>query len=174
MKKKNIIIILVIAALLVIVGVTAFLNSRDLEGKKQMQREAKIIIKEGEKELETIGLDDLLGLGPEEFRANLDTSDSGPQEHIYTGIQLNKVLESIGEDIGDYLNIIVKAIDGYTVAFNSGEVLEDGNIYIAYMIDGKPLAPKEEGGSGPYQIIVRKDQFSQRWCKYVTEIILRK
>lgn len=31
----------------------------------------------------------------------------------------------------------------------------------------------EKRGSGPYQIIIRKDQFSQRWAKYVLEIELQ-
>ncbi len=174
MKKQNIIIISVIAVLLAVVGIAVFLNFQGLEAKRQMQKEAKIIIKEGEKELKTIGLDYLLGLGPEDFNANLDTSDSGPKKHIYTGVELREVLESMDIDAKNYLNIIVRAIDGYTVAFNSGEVLDDNNIYIAFQIDGKALGTRKEGGSGPYQIIVKGDQFSQRWCKFVTEIILKK
>ena len=69
--------------------------------------------------------------------------------------------------------VIVRAIDGYTVALSIEEVLDEENVYLAYAIDGKPLRSKSQGGSGPYQLIVRKDQFSQRWCKFVVEIEIR-
>lgn len=57
--------------------------------------------------------------------------------------------------------ITVRAVDGYTVPLNSEEILDEDNVYLAYKIDGETM---------PYQIIIRKDQFSQRWCKDVVEI----
>lgn len=62
---------------------------------------------------------------------------------------------------------------GISAYLNSDYVLDDDNIYLAYMMDGEPLKSREDGGSGPYQIIIRKDQFSQRWAKYVLEIELQ-
>ena len=35
------------------------------------------------------------------------------------------------------------------------------------------LKNKSQGGSGPYQVIARKDPYSQRWCKFVMEIDLQ-
>ncbi|MDZ7837619.1 MAG: hypothetical protein U5N58_06515 [Actinomycetota bacterium] len=46
-------------------------------------------------------------------------------------------------------------------------------MYIAIEKDGQPLGDKDSGGSGPYQIIVKKDTFSQRWCKFLVELELK-
>ncbi len=69
--------------------------------------------------------------------------------------------------------MIVRATDGYTIALSPKEVKDEDNVYLAYKLNGKLLKRKEEGGSGPYQVIIRKDEFSQRWCKFVVEIELK-
>ncbi|MFO7928200.1 MAG: molybdopterin-dependent oxidoreductase [Candidatus Humimicrobiaceae bacterium] len=172
MDRKNTIIIVLVAVLAVAVGVAAFLNSGNLTEKRKMQQEAKVVLKDRDGEIETIGLGYITGLHPVEFSATLDTSNSGPREQLYTGIELKKIFSSLGIDSRDYSTVLVKAVDGYTVALTMEEVLKESNIYLAYQMNGESLGTKEEGGSGPYQLIVREDQFSQRWCKFVTEVIL--
>ena len=76
-------------------------------------------------------------------------------------------------DIGGYNTVIAKAIDGYNVAYEVAEVQDEDNIFIAIARDGKPLGSKSTGGSGPYQLIVSKDAFSQRWCKFVIELEIK-
>jgi hypothetical protein len=174
MKKRNTIIIVSVSVVLAfVVGLFAFLNAGNLSQKKILQEEALILISAEGKTLGTVSMDIIEGIGPADFSANLDTSDSEPQEHIYTGVLLNDVLKNLGINASDYSSLIVKAIDGYTVAFTTSEVLEEDNIYLAVKRDGEPLGTKSTGGSGPYQIIVRKDAFSQRWCKFVVEMELK-
>jgi hypothetical protein len=67
---------------------------------------------------------------------------------------------------------VIKGVDGYAVALTSNEVLQDDNVYLVFEKDGKQMKGKKRGGSGPYQVIIRQDQFSQRWCKFVTEIVM--
>lgn len=173
MKKKNTIIISsVVAVLLIIVAVTAVLNAGDVEEKKALQLEAVIRVTSEGEVLGNIDMDMVAETGPVDFSADLDTSDSGPEEHLYTGIPMSGLFENMDIDVSDYSTVIAKAIDGYNVAYNASEVSEDDNIYIAIKRDGQPLGTKSTGGSGPYQVIVRKDDFSQRWCKFVIELEL--
>lgn len=65
------------------------------------------------------------------------------------------------------------AADGYTVALTGDEVRMEDNVYIVYEQAGKDLGIREDGGTGPYRLIIRKDEFAQRWNKYLMEIELQ-
>ena len=103
----------------------------------------------------------------------LKSSGKPPVDTSYTGVELKALLENLEIDTAGKTQVITKAVDGYTVALSLAEVLEDDNVYIVYKRDGKDLGAREEGGSGPYQIVIRKDQFGQRWNKYLMEIELQ-
>lgn len=167
MNKNKIYI--AIGILIIVVGVFAFMNRELVKDKGYAQENAEVIVKKGD--LETVlGYESIKALGEVDFSAILDTSTSDPEEHTYTGVPLKKVIEETGISLNEKDKVVIRAIDGYTVAFTIDEVLDEDNVYMAYGMDGKPLKSKSKGGSGPYQIIVRKDQFSQRWCKFVVEI----
>ncbi|HZK38217.1 MAG TPA: molybdopterin-dependent oxidoreductase [Clostridia bacterium] len=170
MSKKTIFV--VIAILIVIVGIFAYLNSGYIKDKKEMHINAEIIVKEGDKEI-LLTFNEIRELGEEEFKANLKSSGNPAEEHSYTGVPLKNVIKKANTDVEDKAQVIVRAVDGFTSAYNMSEVLEDNNMYLAYMMDDELLKGQEDGGDGPYQIIVRKDQFSQRWAKYVLEIELQ-
>ena len=174
MKKRNIIIIITVIAVLVIaVGILAFINAGNTEEKKMLEEEAIILIKSAGQKLGEVDMNLIRNIGLEDFSANLDTSDSEPEEHLYSGVLLNDVLAALGIDASGYSMVVAKAVDGYNVAFDASEIQEENNIYLVTMRDGKPLGTKSSGGSGPYQIIARKDAFSQRWCKFVIELELK-
>lgn len=162
----------IIVILIIIMGVFAFMNREIVKDVQEAQENREIIVKDDQGETKLI-FDDIVQLDEEEFTATLDTSDTDPEEQSYTGIPLIKVIEKAGITIEDKNQIIVRGIDGYTVAFGTQELMDKDNLYLAYKHNGKFLKSKREGGSGPYQIIARKDQFSQRWCKFVVEIELR-
>ena len=136
MKKRNIIIIVAVTAvLLIIVGVFTYLNAGSVDEKKKLEEEAIILIKSQDKELARIDMALLEKTGIKDFTANLDTSDSEAQKHVYSGVLLNELLESLGIDINEYSTVIAKAVDGYTVALNAAEVVQPDNIYIAVKMD---------------------------------------
>jgi hypothetical protein len=173
MKKKNLIIVItVLAVLAVVVAAAAFLNAENARQKKEQESSAYIVVKKGGVELADVDMDSIRSMGEVNFPANLDTSETGPVSHKYTGVPLIKVLDSLGVEIAGARTVIVRALDGYTVAFDVSEIEDKDNIYIAYKIDGQYLGNRSQGGSGPFQIIVRKDPYSQRWCKFVMEIDL--
>ena len=166
--KKPIIITLII--LVVIVGITAYLNQKEVANKGLLQEKALIAIKADGQEVEQINFAFIKEQGELTFNKELDTSDSEPRDHRYTGVPLKNIITGVGIELADRQQIIVRAIDGYTVALTSTEVLADDNIYLVYKKDGQYLKGKKEGGSGPYMIVIRRDQFGQRWCKFVIEV----
>jgi DMSO/TMAO reductase YedYZ molybdopterin-dependent catalytic subunit len=172
-KKTTIIIIVLVAVLAVALGVTAYLNMGDFKEKKAQQENAIIVIKSGDKKLAEVNMDYITGLGEKEFKANLKKSGKQPVEHSYTGVPMKNLFENLKIDTGNVSLVVLKAIDGYTSALTLSEVMEDDNVYIAYKIDGKSLGNEENGGDGPYMAIIRKDSYSQRWCKFLTEIDLQ-
>ena len=176
-KTKNmkiiIIIIAIVAVLAVALGVTAYLNMGNVKEKKIQQENAIIEIKSGDKKLAEVNMDYITGLGEKEFKANLKKSGKPPVEHSYTGVPMKNLFGKLKIDTGNVYSVVLKAIDGYTSALTLNEVIEDDNVYIAYKIDGKSLGNKDNGGDGPYEAIIRKDPYSQRWCKFLIEIDLQ-
>lgn len=166
MNKKITIIVAVLAA---IVGITAFLNLKSVEVKKELQENAKFILKENGKEIATLDMKEIRTLGETEFEANLKKDGKDPIPYTYTGVPLKNIFEKYGVSLEDKSAVVVAAIDGYTVAVDIDKILEDDNVYLAYMREGESIGNRENGGKGPYQMIISKDQFSQHWCKYAVE-----
>jgi hypothetical protein len=167
---KKVIIILLL--LVVIVGVTAVLNRTGIEEKVASQRDAILYIVSNDFEAQ-VDFGTIMELQEVEFPAVLKKSGQPAVDTSYTGVQLNDVFRKIGVNTEEKTQVITKAVDGYVVALSMKEVLEDDNVYIVYRRDGKDLGRKEDGGSGPYQIVIRKDPFGQRWNKFLMEIELK-
>lgn len=167
MSKRNVIIIIIVLAL--IVSIFAFINRSMVKDKKEVHENAEILLVKDE-EKTTLGFDEIKEIGEEEFKADLKSSGNPAKEHTYTGVPLKEILKKANISLGENAQIVVRSVDGFTVALDIDEVLEDDNIYLVYNIDGESIGSKEDGGSGPYQVIIRNDQFSQRWSKYVVEI----
>lgn len=104
------------------------------------------------------------------FSASLHTNGQDPVEKSFGGVPLIDVFKSIGVDISGAAQIIFKAADGYTTAVSPEEVNDPDNVYVVYERDGKPSGTMVQGGTGPIEIVIRKDAFSQRWCKYLQQI----
>jgi len=172
-KKLWIIIIAIVAVLAIALGITAYLNMGNIGEKKALQENAIIVIKSGDKELAQANMDLITSLGEKEFKANLKKSGKPPVEHSYTGVPMKNLFSELKIDTANVTTVILKAIDGYSSALTLDEVMEDDNVYIVYKMDGKSLGTAENGGDGPYMALIRKDLYSQRWCKFLTEINLQ-
>jgi len=159
-----------ILILLVVVFLAALsMNKSEIESRRILLESSTIeVISEDQSDM--VGLEVLQYLGLEEFEAVLDTSSTDASLYKYSGVQLVKLLASLGYEIDGKDMIIATGADGFSVAYSGEEVLEDGNIYIAVMEEGKYLGGIEDGGSGPYEIIVINDSFSNRRCKWITGI----
>lgn len=166
MKKQNKIIIAIISILVVVIGMTAFLNKDNVKEKTTLNNDAIFIAKYKGEIIKQYTMAEIRALGEMSFTAIKDTSSSEPVEHTYLGVPLIKVFEDAGVEVFSDDVIVNLAADGYAVALEAEKVLEAENVFITYMVDDQPIGTREEGGNGPYQIIVSKDQFSQYWCKY--------
>lgn len=165
MKK----ILTIIGALAVIVGVTAYLNLGDLAFKKESQENAVFLIKCGGQEAK-VDMSLVKSLPKVDFEANIKKSGKDPVKHIFTGAPLRKIFEAVNVSFDGKEKVIVKAVDGYTSAITMDEAMQEDNVYIVYAIDNKPLGKKEDGGAGPFELVIKNDPFSQRWCKFVSEV----
>ncbi len=167
MKKRAAIIISIIVILTIVLIISLNLNKASIEKQKEILANAQIILVYDEKAI-ILNRDDIILYG-ENFEAVLDTSSTEPTTHTYTGVMLKDLLNKKNVKFQNK-TIIIKAVDGYQVAYSSEEVSMDKNVYIAFMEDGKYLGSRDSGGRGPYESIVVSDNFSNRRCKWITEI----
>lgn len=107
------------------------------------------------------------------FPAVVRSSGSKPVETEYKGIELAKLFTTLDIDLSGYTKITFNASDGYRIILTIEEIKEPSNVYLTFERDGEILKSKKQGGNGPFQLIIRRDPFSQRWIKHVDEIILQ-
>lgn len=107
------------------------------------------------------------------FPAVVRSSGAKPVETEYKGVELTELFNSLDIDISNYEKATFNASDGYRIIISIEEILEPSNVYLTFERDGENLKSKKQGGNGPFQLIIRRDPFSQRWIKHVNEIILQ-
>ena len=105
----------------------------------------------------------------ETFPSVVRSSGQKPVETEYTGIELSKLFEGLGVKPSE--KITLNAEDGYRIVILREELEEHHNVYLAFARDGEYMLSRKKGGNGPYQLVIRRDPFSQRWIKHVDEII---
>ncbi|HSH34830.1 hypothetical protein [Schnuerera sp.] len=106
------------------------------------------------------------------FPAVVRSSGNKPVETEYKGIEMSKLFYSLDLDISQVEKITFNASDGYRIILSIEEINEPNNVYLTFEKDGKPMKSKRQGGNGPFQLVIRRDPFSQRWIKHIEEIIL--
>ncbi|WP_313343343.1 hypothetical protein [Sedimentibacter sp.] len=106
------------------------------------------------------------------FPAVVRSSGQKPVETEYKGIELIKLLNENRIEIDKFKKATFNASDGYRIILDMAEINEQSNVYLCFERDGENLKSKNQGGNGPFQLIIRRDPFSQRWIKHVNEIIL--
>lgn len=169
MNKTTKAAIFIIIILIVIFFAALLLNKSEIESRRELLESSAIEVKS--KDLsDKVDLETLQSIGLEDFEAVLDTSTTEASLLDYSGVQLIKLLASLGYEINGKDIIIATGADGFSVAYSGEEVLDYGNIYIAVMEEGNYLGGIEDGGRGPFEIIVINDSFSNRRCKWVTGI----
>jgi hypothetical protein len=113
--------------------------------------------------------EELFDLELREFRTIMNTSSGSSDNIDCEGASLRSLLEHAGIPFRRTSTISAHGADGYVATYSGAEV-EDESIYLVLFVDGVPLEGRKAGGMGPFMTVVRRDQFAQRWCKYLTEI----
>lgn len=168
MKNKWLLAIILVLA--IGVGLLAWFHGRRVSGMDP----ASLAVKVQGEEVGTISLEEIAALGGEEFPKVLRSSGKEPRENMYTGVPLSKVLDAVKPGlVTQEVQVSVMASDGYAVSYSGADVLRPEHIYLVWLMDGKPLGSKAEGGMGPLMVITRQDEFGQTWCKYAIEADIR-
>ncbi len=169
MKKQTMIVGVSITALLALILVLLYLN-----GSFSGNIESRVIFfyDKGE-EIATIDEEYLLKMPGETFKAVIRSSGKKPEDAEFEGVEVSKLFEELNIETEGKEQILFRAADGYVSALSLDEVLTKDNTYIAYKMNGEQLKTKSQGGNGPFQLIIKKDPFSQRWCKYLQEVELQ-
>lgn len=170
MKKTVIIIMSVLAA---IIAFTAYLNKDYASERAEVESKAGFVIKNNGTAVSTLYLNDIKSAGEESFKAILKTNGKEPEYFNYEGTQIKKLIKAAGIDLSEKSAVIVTAVDGYSIAYSIEDILSESNAYLSYARDGKLLKNREEGGKGPYQVIILSDKFSNRRCKHAVEMDVR-
>ncbi len=165
MNKRIWLIAGIIILLAAGVALFAMLNSQGLQNSRD-----DVVVVTYKDQTETFDIDYLKGLPKTTFAANLDTNGQDPVEKSFGGVPLIDVLKSVGVDLSGASQIVFKAADGYATAVTPEEASDVDNVYVVYERDGKPSGTLARGGTGPIEIVIKKDAYSQRWCKYLREI----
>lgn len=169
MNKREYIVIATLVILSIIIYISLKLSRVSIEEQKNILENAQIILIDGEDKI-IIDIDKIRSIKEEDFEAVLDTSTTDSKTHKYTGAELKSILSHYNIETDNKKSVILSGVDGYSVAYSIDEVLQDKNIYIAYMEDDIYLGERDNGGRGPYEAIVLSDQFSNRRCKWLIKI----
>ncbi len=173
MNKQTKIIIGVFVCMGVILGVTVYMGRDDLAVRTELNNDAIFTIMEEGQKVREYTMSEIQAMGETHFKANLKSSGQAAIEYTYQGVLMKTILENAGVNFEGKNAAIVTAVDGYVVSVGMDKLMDDENVYLAYMREGELIGTYEEGGRGPYMMIISKDQFSQYWCKYAYSVELQ-
>jgi hypothetical protein len=164
MKKIHWIILLLIAAVAIIsAGFLVFFSAEEDAIITVRYNDTEIVIT---RDILTQTTDKLT------FPAVVRSSDSKPVETTYQGVEFNKLLSALGIDSANIDKVTFDASDHYRVILSGDEIRDPLNVYIVFERDGALMTSAGKNGDGPFQLVIRKDAFSQRWIKHLNEIII--
>lgn len=159
MQKKAIFVIL--AILVLIIALFAWLNR---PAEDVASGELAIVIDNRIAAVYTLA--DLEAMETVELQKEIVSGSGDNQSGLFTGVALRTVLTAADPKwAAGAQTVIATAEDGFTASFSVAEVEDNDNILVAYMLDHEELAGREDGGKGPFRIVVRDDAFGNR-CVY--------
>ena len=173
MKKASKTVYVNLGVLLVIVVVLAALNRGDPELRRALEENREFLIRIEGEHAATVGLQDLLDLGPEEFLASIATSASAPSDVSFRGVELRVLLEKLRIETSSAGYILVSGLDAYYSPLAIAEVEKEETVYVCFSMDGEILKSQSEGGFGPFLLVIRGERYAQRWCKYVEAVDIK-
>jgi len=166
---SNIIVISTIFILTAAVVILAVLSGSQNIKRIERQDNAVFVIKADGREY-NVTMDIINNIGITDFTADKKNSGLSPVSVKYQGVPLKTICDELDIDISGFKNCVASAADGFYTSVPIGKVEDEDNVWIAVGLDNKSLLKREDGGDGPYMLVVRKDTFSQYWCKYLVEL----
>ena len=165
--KSTIAIIIVLCVLIPAVAILAVLHRGNMEERLELQAAGEFLITSGDDTI-SISMQDLAEIGT----ADVSSSPRG-ELRSFTGVPLVRIFDHFGIDYSEASTIVFTSLDGFVTAISIGEALDETNTFVVFEEDGAPLGTREEGGRGPYMIVIALDPFPNRWARYLMEITLQ-
>lgn len=169
MTKQMKISLVILGTLLALAAVFAVLNLQNLAGKKAAQQAQTFTILLGEQRA-MVRMEDIEAVGVRDISANYKPSGKAPVTRVYQGVPFCEVAAYMQLDLSACKTVVFTAADGYSTAITAEEALDPALCAIVTACEGEPLGGKEDGGTGPFMMVLPQDQFSQRWCKFLLEV----
>jgi len=166
-NKGTLAIIVILCVLVPAVTILAILHRGTMEERLELQAAGEFMITFGDESV-SVSLADLLDIGAMEV-----TSSPRGEKRDFTGVPLVRVFDRFGVDYSEARTVVFTALDGFVTALTIAEVLDEENTFIVFEEDGEPLGTREEGGRGPYMVVVALDPFPNRWARYLMEVTLQ-
>jgi len=166
-NKGTLVIVAILCVLIPAVIILAILHRGTMEERLELQAAGEFMITSGEETI-SVSLADLLDIGAEEV-----TSSPRGERRDFTGVPLVRVFDQFGVDYSEARTVVFTSLDGFVTALTIAEVLDEENTFIVFEEDGEPLGTREEGGRGPYMVVVALDPFPNRWARYLMEVTLQ-
>jgi len=166
-SKGTIAMIAVMAVLVVIVAITAVINRENIEERMELQVAGEFLVTSGD-ETHSVSMSVLMSLDPVEV-----SSSPRGELRTFTGVPLVAILNHLDIDYYDARTVIFTSLDGFTTALTIEEATDSTNTFIAFEENNQPLGTREEGGLGPYMVVVALDPFPNRWARYLMEVTLQ-
>lgn len=175
----------IIAIIIVFILIAAFASLlpvylKSTSENRELYEDQKIRIQYKDELIGEYTFSELVMLSPSvEFEATFKPSSlPAPIIRNYNGIFLKDLFSALDIDADSYSMVLFEAQDGLQKTYTKADILEEGNVYIANKVNGKPFNkginslslsdPQEDGG--PYVVIKAKDSVSQNRVKLLVEI----
>jgi len=168
-NKQYMIVGLIILALLIISVILAVFNKinteKMLEGRDTEFFELTIYDDSYKIDMALIN-----EIGLKEIKANYKKSGMPVEETTFSGVSFKSILETLEADYSEANSVAFHASDGYASAITIDEATDPGQTWIVVKQEGELLGEKAVGGNGPFMMILAKDNFSQRWVKFLIKV----
>ena len=115
-----------------------------------------------------VSMEDLLTVGAVSVSAT-----ARGETRNFTGVPLADIFAHLGISGDNAGSVLFTSLDGFATAVSIADALDGTNAFIVFEEDGQPLGTREEGGLGPYMLVMARDQFPNRWARYLMEITVQ-
>jgi len=112
-----------------------------------------------------VSMEDLLFIGV----TDVSSSPRGVQRE-FTGVPLVNIFNHLNIDYSTAGTVIFTSGDGFMSAVSINEAINGINTFIVFEENGELLGTMEDGGRGPFMVVIALDQFPNRWARYLTEV----
>mgnify|MGYP000867564281 CR=1 FL=1 len=163
------IVVTVFVALAAAVMALARLNRSDA-----VVTQGSVAVTRDGRTLKTFTLAQVRALPSVDAHKKIVSSSHADEEGRYTGVPVRELLRAVDPALLDQARLVVtRASDGYVSSISVEEVKKSDSVLLVYAKDGKSLGMADDGGTGPFRIVILSDAYGNRCTKWVNEIEIR-